>query len=111
MGGLNAAPAMTPSFTEAAAMGAQGQPMGMNIAMANAPAAKSGMGAMDAMRMAKMGNSLMNQEQQQPQGSASRPPQAGQVQSAQQIAEILKRKGIGRSNWAGLLGAALGGGR
>ncbi len=93
-------------------MGAAGQPMGMNMAMGGARTSfESSPSLMNkSLQMAQRGANLMNQGQQQPQGggTARAPTSQAEAQRMQEIIQRMKMQGGGRSDWAGLLSAALG---
>lgn len=112
--------AAMPFFTEAASLGAAGDPMAMGLTMAQpslsmgAPAPVTGMDRLSAfmdkanpmLKGMSQASQMMGDQQRQQPAPAQRPPQTAQPMSN---AEVLRkmaelRQLPGRSNFAGLLG-------
>lgn len=105
--------AATPFFTEAASLAGQGVPMGMDIAMGSpswtAAAPKAGLSSSFANMMAKQGANMLGQQSQQGGGGGGRGPTSfGTPMSREEIMRRLQMMQGNRSNWAGLLGQAIG---
>ncbi len=88
-----------------------GANMGMNLSMGG-PQWAQGSNGLPYDKLAKgaynAGKQMMGPQQQQGGGGGRAPTSPAEAQRMQEIIQRMKMQGGGRSDWAGLLGAALG---